>query len=380
MSIPKHAIEALPAIYDAATSEENWPVALDAVASASGARGTILLAYDIVGLPFQVQKWCTTYRDEDIQTYFERFGKYEERAVALLRADPDKRLFLDTDAWPDAEATYDREDYVFLRERYGVEHRAVARLNENCGWHDMLAVQVNKGWSEILPAMQEELGFLTPHLAKVVEINRTFTLLRARYQAVLTALDNIGIGICVTLADGQVLVSNEEADRIFAEDDGLCIGPDRHIITGNEDITRQLGQAIEMTAATAAGEDNCAEFNFPVQRRSGGLPYLIEVCPLRDSMDELEARLRGSLVCIIDPSAAPKISSEGLSVLFAFSAVEKAVCEELLMGRSTQEIAELRNVSVETIRTQIKSIYQKSGSASRIELIRSALSANPPIR
>lgn len=370
---------ALPAIYDAAASDRKWPAALDAVASASEARGTILMVFDLVGLPFQVQKWCTRYRDEDIQKYFQEFGHYEESAVELLRKHPTRKVHLDTDVWPIHDEVANREDYVFLRDRYGVEHRAAARLSDNKGWSDILALQVDKHWDDVPESFWRNLDFLMPHLSKVVEINRTFTLLRLRYQAVLSVLDRIGIGMCVALPSAEILVSNEEARRIFSNGDGPRLSIDGHLIARDEDVTRQIRAAIELTSSTAGGQQNCAEYAFRCPRANGRSAYLIEVCPLRDSNDELESGLFGSLVCIIDPERTEDLSADGLAILFQFSPAEKIVCEELLRGRTAKEIADIRNVSPETVRSQVRALYTKAGISSRVELIRLAIGTNPPI-
>ena len=129
----------------------------------------------------------------------------------------------------------DREDVVFLRERYGVEHRAGVCLSKDKGWSDMLALQLSEDWPNVTNAFWDNLELSLPHLAKVVEINRTFTLLRLRYQAVLSALDHIRIGMCIALADGQILVANEEAKRIFATGDGLRLGPDGRLLARDEE-------------------------------------------------------------------------------------------------------------------------------------------------
>lgn len=59
----REVLAALPAIYDAAASGDQWPNALDALTSAVTARGAILVAFDLVGLPYQLQAWSSNYSD-----------------------------------------------------------------------------------------------------------------------------------------------------------------------------------------------------------------------------------------------------------------------------------------------------------------------------
>jgi DNA-binding CsgD family transcriptional regulator len=106
----------------------------------------------------------------------------------------------------------------------------------------------------------------------------------------------------------------------------------------------------------------------------------VEVCPLRDAAGELERRFLGSLVCIIDPDATRDLSSAGLAKMFKLSSAEMAVCDELLRGRTARDIADIRAVAHDTVRSQVKTLYAKAGVANRVELIRLAIATNPPIR
>jgi hypothetical protein len=62
---------------------------------------------------------------------------------------------------------------------------------------------------------------LLPHITKAVEIGRTFSQLKSRYSAVLTALDRVKVGLAIALPSGDVIVENEEAQRILSLKGGL---------------------------------------------------------------------------------------------------------------------------------------------------------------
>jgi len=53
---------------------------------------------------------------------------------------------------------------------------------------------------------------------------------------------------------------------------------------------------------------------------------------------------------------------------------ETRVCELVLQGKTVADIARIRRVSTETVRTQIKSIYAKFHVRRRVELILTILS------
>ncbi|MGK9337336.1 helix-turn-helix transcriptional regulator [Sinorhizobium meliloti] len=76
--------------------------------------------------------------------------------------------------------------------------------------------------------------------------------------------------------------------------------------------------------------------------------------------------LEGPRVAIL---LKPLSASEKLAS-YALSAREGEVAKAILVGKSVQQIADECDLSRETIRTQLKSVFAKLGVASQIELVR----------
>ena len=83
-----------------------------------------------------------------------------------------------------------------------------------------------------------------------------------------------------------------------------------------------------------------------------------------------------ALVLITDPEATAA-ETAGLTRGYQFTEAESAVAMLLAKGASVAEIAHLRSVSRETVRTQIKSALSKMGGRRQSDLVRlvTALSA-----
>lgn len=75
------------------------------------------------------------------------------------------------------------------------------------------------------------------------------------------------------------------------------------------------------------------------------------------------ARFRNAALLIFKPFAAiPKPPPMLLRTLFRFTQAEAEVASDLVGGISAEEVARLRNVRLDTIRSQIRSILSKSGA------------------
>jgi DNA-binding CsgD family transcriptional regulator len=106
---------------------------------------------------------------------------------------------------------------------------------------------------------------------------------------------------------------------------------------------------------------------------------LLEVSPLRDTDREIDARFRGSIISIVDPDRAGRINCAGVQALYGLTPAEVAVLDPLVLGKSNQEIAEVRGVSPETVKAQIRSVFAKMAVHNRAELVRRVFTVNLPV-
>ena len=379
--LSRSQLNAIPSLFDAAISDNAWTAALDALVSGVGGKSALLFAFEQGFRPYSVAKASEVLRDsqEALDEYSRRFKTYEEEAMAFFARNPPQTLSKETDIWPGLDRLKVRGDFQWTRDRYGIYRRVGTRLNGNAAWFDACIIHFG---TELDTIPEENLMLIEqflPSLAKVVELNRFFHVLQTRYHAALAALDHVQIGICLTDARGYIVVSNDEADRILAAADGLTRGRDERLLCRSEDQVLALRGAIATAAATAVGEKSTPEALLVIERPSNAKPYLIEVTPLRDSLKEIDSSFSGAMVSIIDPENPRPFSIRNVAALYHLSPAEAEVCRLLVEGTTNEHIAEMRDVSIETVRTQVKAIYRKLDVSSRADLLREVLTVNPPI-
>lgn len=373
--------EAIAGIYDAVLADDQWPAALDGFAREIGSVGAVLVAVDKVGLPFTILQTTSNYGIERTRYYFENLGQYDEPVMTTTFANmPPFQLLRDEDVWGDISKLEDRPDYKWVRETIGANRRAGVKLSANKGWMDLVALQfAERDWRMVPNSMHVSLARLVPHLAKAVEINRTFSLLRTAYQSVMSALDYVRIGVAVCASGGALIAFNRETRRILDLGDGLRISRNGRLECSNSAKNTELLSAIAEISATSSGEGQKAERLLLVERKSLKRPFLVEVAPLRDVTGEVQAGFSGAVVFLVDPENAGAISTDRLSKLFGLSEAESAVARLMVDGLSAGEIADVRGTRDDTVRSQFKSIYGKTGVRRRADLVRLAISVDPPI-
>lgn len=272
-----------------------------------------------------------------------------------------------------------RPDYLFMREEIGTLRRLAFRLNDNRGWFDGVTLAFPAEVGRVPQAVIDDLRPLLPHMAKAIEMGRTFNRLKERYRAVLAMLDKVAIGLVLVLETGEIIVANREAERIFALQDGIGRSHTNRLALRDCDENAQMQAHVALMARTAAGEAAAAERVMRLTRPSGLHPFLFEVMPLRDSGAEIERDLRGALIVLVDPESQTDLNVASFGVLHQLTPAETAVCDLLIRGFQAPEIAEMRSTSVATARNQIAAVYLKTATRRRGDLIRLVIRTLPPI-
>lgn len=374
---------ALTDIYDAAVNLGRWRRALDAVALALDAKAIALLIRRPDPALDDLQMLNSTYLNFvrspwDIY-YSLRLSRLQDPDWEFLSRQTAHQPTPDTKIGPSAAELDKRADYAFLRKRLKLGRRLGVRLNSDKVWFDAMSIAFPAGANHVPAAAIQDTNFLLPHLTKAVEVGRTFAKLKSRYSAVLTALNRVKVGLAIALPSGEIIVENDEANRIFDLRDGLTKERSDRLRCHDQDQNAELTEAILKAANTARGEDECDEWLIALQRPSRQSPLLLDVAPLKDSKAELDGPLEGALVTVIDPDRVPHIRVDRFVALYGFTEAETEVCKLVLQGAAIAEIAEARNTSPVTVKNQIAAILSKTGVGRRSELIRMIIRVLPPV-
>lgn len=365
-------------IYDAALDPTRWPTILDRVADAVGAKTSALMAVENLD-PSQrpLVQLCTRYPEGLITEYVSEYQHYENDDFAIVRTLPAGRCEGDDIFWSDQAQFDQRPDVVFFRERVGVHRRLGVRLNDERAWFDVVTFQFENGLTPD-QSHRAAVEFFWPHLAKTVSLGRGFSALKNRYGAVLQALDRYRIATFLCMPSSLVVHKNRFADELLQENPYFAIdGSGRLQLIGHENIG--LADAIRRTSQTSIGSAANDPIVMRVGGRDDGSPVLLEIAPLRDADGEIDQSFRGSIVSIIDPQLHRNASTTGVKALYGLSETEAETIKLVISGLSNPEIAEVRGVSPETVKSQISTAMSKIGVRTRTELVRETLIVDLPI-
>lgn len=367
-------------IYDASIKPELWEGVLDRLTAEVGAKGAVVLILETLGqYRYSVNHACSLYTESDRQRYVREYARYEANDFAKIANSKPGEIVLSADYVADPTAFRKRPDVVFLEERYGVFERFAVRLNGDRAWFDYIVFQYDRTRSNVRPREEAKLRKYLPHIARSVDMSRPFSELRLRYQAVLGALDRFFIAVFLVLSSSQVLACNRAARMLIDSGDGLSVSKRGELTAHEASSQSRLRAAIAKASAVSAALGLGGSSQILVPKISGREPYLVEVSPIRDTAYEIDRNFKGAFLTVIDPDLRITLGLEGLRKLYELTAAETAVAELLFQGRTNDEIAEIRGVSLETVKAQVRALLAKTNARNRTELVSRLFSVTLPI-
>jgi len=89
--------------------------------------------------------------------------------------------------------------------------------------------------------------------------------------------------------------------------------------------------------------------------------------PVRNTAGETRASV---MLILVDPEKRPDAAAEFVSNAFALSKAEARLIPLLLQGKTPSEIAQILELKMPTVRSQLSNIFAKTGTTRQQELIR----------
>ncbi len=166
-------------------------------------------------------------------------------------------------------------------------------------------------------------------------------------------VDLLGFGVVFIDEVGDVRRVNDAAQEMLDRHDGLLVRDSRLAAISDEASVR-LERLVAEVRCGSAGE------GATVERPSGWLPYQVIGYPLHG----------GGVLLVSDPARDICRFDRCIRALHGFTPAESEVVTELARGLDLKQIAAVRGVSRETIRTLLKRAYEKTGTRRQIDLVR----------
>jgi DNA-binding CsgD family transcriptional regulator len=348
----------LGSLYEAATEPAQWALFLEQLACSTRAASAALVMHDFDhALCMVSSSWgLDPEADRLYQEHYHEMDVWAQEAANK----PDGYVCNSESICPLPELK-NEEIYNDFFAQFGIEH----------GMFASVSLYRDKSRAQFTTSDLDILRFLTPHLQSVFRLGLHFSELRSRSAGLETALDMLPTGVIFFGAKGEIVLMNRSASDFVAEKDGLLVTRGG-LLAEKPTESSLLEKRIVQAASTLNGRGLWPGGILMISRRSRP-PLQIQLSPVRNSRI-LAPKPITAVAFISDPLQQKRPPQELLRALYRLTPAECRVALLLGDGRAPREIANMVGVTDNTVRSQIKSIFSKTGVKRQGELIRLLMS------
>ena len=266
---------------------------------------------------------------------------------------------------------HDSELYKNWMEPNGIFHVGGAQFVDTETHKAGLAILRDKEsgvWSEGEIRVIDEI---LPHLRRALNIHSEFTHLRLKQDALLKGLDRLVIGLVLYDRHAMPVYINPTAKAIIKTHPALQLQDEQLMLT-NPDDDKHLRRTILETAEIDPDDSWKQSVAIGLTHPDVEAPLPLLVTPMHAHMITSDLDYEGAQVAVFlsDPNLQQPISVDSLVAVYNLTPSEAQVAISLANGHSIDEIANTSHHSAHTIRSQLKSVFRKTGVSRQSELIK----------
>lgn len=210
---------------------------------------------------------------------------------------------------------------------------------------------------------------LLPHITRAIRIQANLENANALHSAKSDALQALNLGIAIVDSNGQIIFLNDIGEKICTDKDGLYYSASKLCAMGSNQ-SQTYNRILRNAILVAQGIENKAHMDsMCVKRPSGKQPYLLSVTPVSNQDSFLGWKNARAIIRITDPEQESSTRLKNLKHVFQLTPAEAKLVEQLMVGKSLNEIAEEFGIAIGTARNQLKSVFQKTQTNGQVPLI-----------
>ena len=248
---------------------------------------------------------------------------------------------------------------------YGLHHMLGAAVSDSPRLP--LGLQRDASSGPFTEADRALVARLLPHIARALQMHRRMLPGLRHEAAAAVGLDALSFAVIVVDAEMRAQRVNQAAARLVAPGRaGLVIGRAGFGGTQLSARHRDDDAALRRLVASAAGGGGGA---MRVRARTDDVPeeasLAVIVSPTPAPPDGGKAALtRGwAMVMARELDAPPRVPEVALAELYGLTQAEAAVSASLAGGVTAEDVARTRQVSLDTVRAQVRSVLRKTNAA-----------------
>jgi DNA-binding CsgD family transcriptional regulator len=361
-------------IYAAAVDPTLWQAALRAIEDYTGSTGAVLnlVPKSAAALPVCL---AGSFSDDDCAEYAANY-MWRCPRIAFAQMHPDVPVHWDhlilTEYEMDRDATY--EWYG----SHGLRYYVAGWIGGTETHHAYMSLQRSRRQGHVEPENVEQFKLVMKHMAQALALAVRLGTLDQQCRFDLALIDAMPQAVFALDRAGKVVMTNAKADRLLSEGDALVAFDGKlQCRIGSNHARFDSAVAAALDADTSESKGGWVR----IERSSSRRALMALVAPLISSESPFGAIEPKALVIIGDAADALAVEEEALHDLFSLTQAEARLACALSGGHSIESAAALFGVQSATIRSELKSVFRKTGVNRQQDLVRliTSLSLTPRV-
>lgn len=224
---------------------------------------------------------------------------------------------------------------------------------------------------------RDMMALLFPHLRQMLRLVRRASLHERSQALTFQALAALSVGVFVVNANAQVRLMNSAAERIVRANLGVRASAGR-VSLADVRLTERLRAAIRAAALAPLGRSMFAGETIVARTREGA-PISLMVSPLPPEISPAGPAEALAAVFVGDPAANLDPSMEMVRAAYRLTPAETRVLFAIVNGQRPSDYAAANGISQNTVHTQLKTLFAKTGCHRQADLVRKVM-ADPVLR
>lgn len=258
--------------------------------------------------------------------------------------------------------------------KVGVHYQVGGMLERSDFRWSVLGLHRSEAGQPFADEIVDSLRRLAPHLQRSLQIHRQITHLNQQSTRLYRMLDMFSTGVLLLGHDGRVRYANQRTESLLQSTNAIQVDAYHRISARHHATNLKMQQAILDAASTSRRENSSGAFGgvIAVPQQAGRSPLMLTITPLSEfaGYEELGQDGIAAALFLTDPSSKHQVSRKILTQAYALSSRECDICEAFLNQSSLEKTAAACGLSLATVRTYIKEIYEKTGQHTQAELMR----------
>ncbi len=354
----------LASLYDGVMSASGFQEFIETLRSTFQLRAVTMIIRNVHTLEVK-NLWSQGITEEWVSKYALDYGR-EDILAHHVMASPIAHFYasnLDLPASAAFQKSRFNQEWLLPQD---IAQSASAIVLQEGSWITEIFAQRSSTQPDFTREELHTLNYLIQHMRRAIQMRQRMASLQQDRGLLAGALDLLIMPAILFDEHGKLAHANSKAEAMLNDGSTLHV-IDQHLLARDLAASRKL--AVEIANAVSASRGSDKRLNEVVLiPRSNRSPLMLLIAPMR--VKRPSAQVYGAaLMVAFDPEQMPQPANDQLRKLFGLTPSEADITAALCRGLNLEDIAHKRGASSATVRSQLKSVFTKTGASRQAELV-----------